>query len=124
MPNHPAKPCVYPGCVALVHGRDVRYCPDHLAEVRHQQDTRRGTAATRGYDAKWRVVRYKFLKEHPICVDCGESATVAHHIIRRRNGGTDDEQNLVPLCATCHAKLHAKSGESFGGRGASESLFT
>nr|WP_269141699.1 RNA-guided endonuclease IscB [Pectinatus frisingensis] len=29
-----------------------------------------------------------------------------HHIIFRCQGGSDDEKNLVTLCATCHKKLH------------------
>ena len=29
-----------------------------------------------------------------------------HHIIFRRNGGSDEETNLITLCKTCHDKLH------------------
>ena len=29
-----------------------------------------------------------------------------HHIIFRRNGGSDEETNLITLCAACHDKLH------------------
>lgn len=112
MPSHAGRPCSHRGCVRLVHGRDVRYCDEHLALHRREQDARRGTAVDRGYDAKWRAVRDKFLAEHPACV-CGERATVAHHDVRRRYGGTDSEDNLVGLCASCHSRLHAKSRESF-----------
>ena len=29
-----------------------------------------------------------------------------HHIIFRRNGGSDDAENLITLCYTCHKSLH------------------
>lgn len=29
-----------------------------------------------------------------------------HHIIFRRNGGSDEQDNLICLCKTCHDKLH------------------
>lgn len=29
-----------------------------------------------------------------------------HHIIFRKNGGSDDESNLIVLCKTCHISLH------------------
>ena len=29
-----------------------------------------------------------------------------HHIVFRRNGGSDDESNLIVLCETCHTHLH------------------
>lgn len=30
-----------------------------------------------------------------------------HHIVFRSQGGSDDENNLITLCKTCHDKLHA-----------------
>ena len=96
-----------------MHGRDVRYCDEHLAEHRRKQDAQRGTAAQRGYDAQWRVMRDKFLADHPACGICGAHATVAHHLRRRREGGTDDADNLQSLCNVCHARLHAEHRDSF-----------
>lgn len=29
-----------------------------------------------------------------------------HHIVFRRNGGSDEAENLITLCKTCHDKLH------------------
>lgn len=29
-----------------------------------------------------------------------------HHILRRRDGGTDDPKNLLPLCESCHCAVH------------------
>ena len=29
-----------------------------------------------------------------------------HHIIERKNGGSDEEENLILLCPNCHAEIH------------------
>jgi 5-methylcytosine-specific restriction endonuclease McrA len=31
-----------------------------------------------------------------------------HHVIRRRDGGTDELSNLVTLCASCHMRREAR----------------
>lgn len=36
-----------------------------------------------------------------------DSKLEVHHIIYRRNGGSDEAENLITLCHTCHTKLHA-----------------
>lgn len=35
-----------------------------------------------------------------------DSKLEVHHIIYRRNGGSDEAENLVTLCHTCHTGLH------------------
>lgn len=35
-----------------------------------------------------------------------DSRLHVHHIIFRRNGGSDEQENLITLCKTCHDKLH------------------
>lgn len=35
-----------------------------------------------------------------------DSKLEVHHIIFRRNCGSDEEENLITLCKTCHDKLH------------------
>lgn len=35
-----------------------------------------------------------------------DSKLEVHHIIFRRNGGSDESDNLIVLCKTCHDKLH------------------
>lgn len=112
MPHRAARACVVPGCPNLVRGRDSR-CPEHQREYEARQDARRGTASERGYDARWQKIRDRFLGDHPFCEICGEPATVAHHIVRRREGGGDTPRNLMALCASCHGKLHANAGHSW-----------
>lgn len=35
-----------------------------------------------------------------------DSKLEVHHIVFRRNGGSDEPENLICLCKTCHDKLH------------------
>ena len=39
-----------------------------------------------------------------------------HHIIFRRNGGSDEQENLTTLCKTCHDSLHKGDIEVKGGK--------
>ena len=42
---------------------------------------------------------------------CGRTGKIdMHHIIRRSQGGSDDPENLVPLCHACHMGHHDGSG--------------
>lgn len=52
-------------------------------------------------------------REHAKCQLCGEKSTKAnsfrvHHIIQRKDGGTDKPANLVLLHEKCHKKVHKK----------------
>jgi len=41
------------------------------------------------------------------CANCRSLTNiVVHHIKAKRFGGTDDVDNLVPLCKECHLKVH------------------
>ena len=33
-----------------------------------------------------------------------------HHVVGRAQGGTDDEENRIWLCASCHKRLHRVAG--------------
>lgn len=69
MPRKPKKPCKHPGCPKLVDGM---YCEEHASL--HGQE--RGDSAVRGYDSKWRKARERFLKCHPLCVQCQREGKV------------------------------------------------
>jgi predicted kinase len=50
-----------------------------------------------------------YLAEHPLCVECERiglvtAATDVDHIVAKRHGGTDDEDNLQALCHACHSR--------------------
>jgi 5-methylcytosine-specific restriction enzyme A len=96
MPIRPLSPCTMPGCPrrATQRGR----CAYHAREV----ERARGSAAERGYDREWRLVRAAFLRHHPECVVCGRPAEHVHHVRRVRDGGTHHDSNLVALCAHHH----------------------
>ena len=104
MPKHPKRPCRYPGCPNLCESGT--YCPEHSAE---SPDRLRGSATERGYDAKWRRARKRFLQSHPLCANCLSQgvltpATVVDHIVPHRGDHRLfwDEQNWQPLCKACH----------------------
>lgn len=114
MPYRPGRPCSHPGCTNLVRGRNRRFCALHQHQEWQRQDARRGTSTERGYGEKWRIVRARYLARNPRCYVCGTRATIAHHVIRRRDGGSDAEDNLRAMCIRCHNQLHARAGELFG----------
>ena len=104
MPKRPKRPCRYPGCPNLCESGT--YCPEHSAE---SPDRLRGSATERGYDAKWRRARKRFLRSHPLCANCLSQgvltpATVVDHIVPHRGDHRLfwDEQNWQPLCKACH----------------------
>ena len=104
MPKHPKRPCRYPGCPNLCESGT--YCSEHSAE---SPDRLRGSATERGYDAKWRRARKRFLRSHPLCANCLSQgvltpATVVDHIVPHRGDHRLfwDEQNWQPLCKACH----------------------
>jgi len=48
------------------------------------------------------------------CYFCRETECLQeHHVVPRRMGGTDDEENLLTLCPTCHRKVENKYSERF-----------
>ena len=45
-----------------------------------------------------------------------ENRLEVHHIVFRRNGGSDEESNLITLCKQCHDKLHSGVIKLKGGK--------
>jgi 5-methylcytosine-specific restriction enzyme A len=116
MANKPLKPCSSPGCSNLTR---ERYCEQHQhleTERRKQYEKKRGTAAQRGYGARWRKARKWYLMNNPICVSCGDVATVVDHIIPHK-GNYDlfwDKNNWQSLCSSCHSRKTVKEDGGFG----------
>lgn len=103
--------CNHPGCPNST--RD-RYCPVHAKLHRQEYDRRRGSAYSRGYDAKWNKRRLAFLKTHPICEYCGKrKSTCVDHIIPLPDG-PDDESNWKASCASCHSRKTIQHDGGFG----------
>ncbi len=40
------------------------------------------------------------------CYICGQSPTIAHHIIQLQNGGMNIKKNIIRICRDCHSKIH------------------
>jgi 5-methylcytosine-specific restriction enzyme A len=74
----------------------------------------RGTAAQRGYDARWQRFRMWYLHEYPLCVECEKQdrvtgASEVHHIKALADGGEQyEEANLMGLCKPCHSSITAR----------------
>lgn len=113
------RPCTATGCYRVVTSRDGR-CEEHPRPKRPQDqrtsDARRGTAASRGYDARWRRRRNAFISANPLCAHCKaegriEAAREVDHIVPLRAGGPRLEWgNLQALCRRCHqAKTAAET---------------
>lgn len=49
------------------------------------------------------------------CYFCGDHGTVLqeHHIVPKRHGGSDEPENLVKVCPTCHQKLEFLYNKEF-----------
>jgi 5-methylcytosine-specific restriction endonuclease McrA len=61
---------------------------------------------------KWRQIRARQLRLHPLCAECMRQGFVTEavevdHITRLEDGGTDDPANLQSLCHDCHARKTA-----------------
>jgi len=129
MPIAPKRPCRHPGCGAVVtSGR----CEVHQAKVDDQRrtdvkryDQQRGSAAARGYDARWTRYSKRYRHDHPLCVDClaiGILTSVEYgghvdHIIPV-SGPDDplfwDETNHQSLCAFHHRSKSAREDGALG----------
>ena len=107
MPYIAKHPCSHPGCPNLVpHG--MKYCKEHSSM--HQGEDR-PRANERGYNARWRKARKRYLTKHPLCVECLKKdppmyreATVVDHIRPHRGDPVLfwDESNWQALCKECH----------------------
>ncbi|QJC52796.1 HNH endonuclease [Paenibacillus albicereus] len=106
MPSKLKKPCAKAGCPELTA---ERHCTAHASKTHKRYDDLRESAAKRGYDARWRERRVRFLQQHPICLECYMEerltpATVVDHIIPHKGKKKLfwDENNWQPLCKRHH----------------------
>lgn len=99
MPKAAPRPCTFPGCRAysVYRGR----CDEHK-EVRWTKSKNRLS----GWD--WAKVRPRILaRDGHLCQSCLQAgrytqATEVDHVIPLSKGGSNDDDNLMALCHTCH----------------------
>ena len=118
MPRKPKRPCSYPGCPELTDGQ---YCTQHQKQVASAYNKSRGSAASQGYDGRWRRVRKRYLARHPLCVFCRQAgritpATVVDHIKPHKGDRVLfwDESNWQALCKPCHDAKTAREDGRWG----------
>ena len=122
-PRRPKKPCAKVNCKELVEA-GKRYCPEHEREYRKcmnkEQDSKRGTAADRGYGANWRRLRKMVLNAEPLCRHCWEKGLIrAAEEVDHIDGNAWNLawDNLQPLCKSCHSKkTTAEQGAGWGNK--------
>jgi 5-methylcytosine-specific restriction protein A len=121
MPTAALKPCLQPGCPALVaFGR----CDRHKQTQQRQQDERRGSSNERGYGSAWQKARAAFLRKHPLCEceDCQAgvlrtlAARVVDHKVPHRGDRALfwDSSNWQAMAIECHNRKTVREDGGFG----------
>ena len=97
--------CAQPGCPILVE--DGTRCPSHAPP---RAPDLRPTATARGYDARWRRTRARYLRAHPTCATCTAPAQHVHHLdgLGPKGPRGHDHANLQALCHRCHSRTTAR----------------
>ena len=114
MPRKPKRPCSYPGCPRLTDGR---YCEEHQSqENKRYEKYDRDPAVRRRYGRVWKRIRDSYVETHPLCEICQAEGRMVpveevHHKVPLAEGGTHARDNLIALCKSCHAKIHAERGD-------------
>lgn len=111
LPHKLKTPCRFSNCPELTH---ECYCEKHRKTVNnHYNKYQRDPECNKRYDSRWRKIRKKFIKVHPLCELCKQEgrlnpATVVHHIFELSSGGNHSPENLKSLCAGHHSSIHLK----------------
>ena len=119
MPRKPLHGCAVYGCPNLTEGR---YCEEHAkAENKRYEKYDRDPTTKRRYGRAWKRIRDKYVSEHPFCELCYEKGVLVnteevHHKVPLADGGTHEKSNLIALCKSCHAKIHAERGDRWHNR--------
>lgn len=101
MPSMPPKPCSV--CSVLVRDGTSR-CTQHKVaawQKPHATETKRITGR------KLQRMREQLFYEEPLCRHCAAKgitklATQRDHILSLGEGGTEEPENIQPLCDDCH----------------------
>ena len=114
MPYKPKRPCSFPGCPNLTDGR---FCSEHeRLENKRYEKYDRNPETKRRYGRAWKRIRDKYVQQHPFCELCYKKGLLVeteqvHHIKPLSEGGDHSRENLIALCSSCHARIHAERGD-------------
>ena len=61
-----------------------------------------GETMKRRTSTEFKKARHEMINRKTKCHECEDYATELHHIVAVEDGGTDDIENLIPLCEKCH----------------------
>lgn len=115
MPISAPRQCKHHGCGALVTDGTSRCSRHKLEQWAKRPEVKRQTG--RALQRK----REELFRREPLCRSCRQNghttlATVRDHIKPLAEGGTDDDDNIQPLCSDCHdvkskdERLRARGG--------------
>lgn len=117
------RPCAWRGFPPCAGVTRERFCDKHRATERKRQDALRPSSSARGYDSRWRRLRWAFLRAHPICVDPFglhrhriTPATEVDHIKPHKGNKALfwNQDNWQPVCHACHSRKTASEDGGFG----------
>ena len=79
-------------------------CPECIQKRKHYQENPQSIL-----DLSKRTISKIINRSNIGCVLCGwnDSTCDIHHIIERKNGGSDDLTNLIIVCPNCHRVIHS-----------------
>ena len=55
---------------------------------------------------KFRKLKHRNYRKDRTCLVCRGKGSEIHHIVQIKNGGNNDERNLLCVCVECHEKIH------------------
>jgi 5-methylcytosine-specific restriction enzyme A len=119
MPMRPKRPCSFPSCPNLT---DRRFCKEHeQQENKRYEKYERNPETKRRYGRAWKRIRDSYARDHCLCEICLQQGRFVpmeevHHRLSLAEGGTHDRENLVALCKSCHARIHAEHGDRWHNR--------
>jgi 5-methylcytosine-specific restriction enzyme A len=82
------------------------------------RESRRESAAKRGYDRRWQRLRLMVLREEPLCYYCQLFGIIVatnsiDHKIPKSRGGTDERTNLCGCCKNCNDRKQDMTSDEF-----------
>jgi len=115
MPTSAPRQCKHHGCGVLVKDGTSRCAAHKLAQWVKRPEVKRMTGRA------LQRARHALFNREPLCRECASKgytvpATQRDHIKPLTEGGSDDDDNIQPLCDACHdvkskaERLRARQG--------------